>query len=213
MKRLVVLLLVVASCGAPEVDTSPFAVEARRFAASADRALDGTRFEAVPTDDLAAAIVAICDSSAPLPGSIEQAIADLGAPPEPPGDGIMAEVLVTGIAQVCPQRAAADLSAAYLASVQVTVDQGGGLAVADDVALTAGLSVCATLDAGTPADALFTAAAVLYGIEVAPGESVQATPEQGVGLGAVLASAVAYLCPEHRDRVMDFVGGLEPAEG
>lgn len=211
LAALVVLVaVVVAACGggAAPATTSAFSGDARRYAADADRALDGTRFADVPAADLAAALDAICAGTGPLPAAIEAAIAGFGAPAEPPGDGIMAEVLVAGIAQVCPQRAAADLSAAFLASVAVTIDQEGGAPVADDIALTAGLSVCATLDRGTPQDAVLTAAAALYGIETGAEGTVTATPEQGVGIGAVIASAVAYLCPEHRDRVAAFVDGL-----
>ncbi|MEK7122253.1 MAG: carbamoyltransferase N-terminal domain-containing protein [Patescibacteria group bacterium] len=123
---------------------------------------------------------------------------------------ILTEVLVAGVAEVCPQRMAADLSAAYLASVRFTIDQGSGVVVGDDVAVTTGLSACAVLDAGDPGDALVTIAAALFGVEANLEELLAGAIDgpQGITSGAILASAVTYLCPEHAERVEEFIDEL-----
>ncbi len=213
MRRVAALVVLVAACGGSAGTTStvadnPLTRAAGDFAISADRALDGTRFAETPPATVAALLVELCSATTPLITDVARSVASVVAPEGDGGDdAILTEVLVAGVAEVCPQRMAADLSAAYLASVSFTIDQGSGVAVDDDLAMTTGLSVCAVLDAGDPGDALVTIAAALFGVEATLDELLAGAIDdaQGITAGAVLASAVTYLCPEHADRVEAFI--------
>lgn len=204
---LLVGVLTACSATTSPPTTSPYGAAASRFAASADRALDGTRFESLPLPALADALVSLCESTVALPVAVAAAVTAMDVPEEPEGDAIMAEVLVVGVAEVCPDRAVTELSAAYLAAIGVVVRDGRGLPVADDIALTAGLSVCATLATGTPDDALVVAAAGLFGIEASAAELLGGGLDapQAVTVGAVLGASVTYLCPDHRERIEGFL--------
>ena len=74
-------------------------------------------------------------------------------------------------------------------------------------------SACAALDNGDPGDALVTIAAGLFGVEATVDELLDGAIDgaQGITAGAVLVSAVTYLCPEHADRVEEFVDQLSGA--
>ena len=217
MKRLAAVFVVMAvSCGGSAAPTStlandPLVVAAGEFATSADRALDGTRFADVTPATIAALVVELCSGSTPLSDDVARGVASVVATEgDSADDAILAEVLVAGVAEVCPQRMAADLSAVYLASVRFTIDEGSGVVVGDGVAVTTGLSACAVLDAGDPGDALVTIAAALFGVEATLEDLLAGAIDgpQGITAGAVLASAVIYLCPEHAERVEEFVDGL-----
>jgi len=217
MRRLGILFVIVAACGgsggpATTAAAGTLSRAAEEFAVSADRALDGTRFADVTPATLAAVLAGLCVGTAPLVDDVARSVAAIEAPAGAPGDdATLTEVLVAGVAEVCPERVAADLSAAYLASVRFAVEQGAGVAVDDESALTTGLSACAALDGGDPGDALVTIAAGLFGVEATIDELLAGGIDgaQGITAGAVLASSVTYLCPEHADRVEEFVAELE----
>lgn len=215
MRRLGALALVLAACGgstSPATTTDPRAEAALEFAVSADRALDGTRFAAMAAREIAGLVVGLCDGTGAFAAAIDEAVAATG-PGDDTGDAaILAEVLTAGVAEVCPERVAADLSAAFLAAVRLAVGNGDGVEVEDPEAVNAGLSACLTLDQGPPADALVTVAAALFHVEATSEELLAGaiSPGEGVTVGAVLAGAVSYLCPEHSGRVevyLDQVAG------
>ena len=212
-RKLAVLLVALSACsgdGGTTTTTDPFTPTAIDFARSADRALDGTRFATVETEDLAATIVALCRGVGDPALALPAAIAGLDAPAGDAGDElIVGEVLLTGVAAVCPERSG-DAAAAYLAEVTGAVGSAGGAVIAESAALAAGLAACDALDAGEPGDAVVAIAAVGFGIEAsleqllggALGESAAVT------VGAILSSAAAHLCPEHESRVAEFVNDL-----
>lgn len=203
------LALVIAGCGGAASTTTadPLRPAALAFAADAERALDGTRFEGVTGADLADAIVDLCTTDTTIGEEIE----GLGAATAVAGDiEIAREVLREAMTQVCPTRtgnaAAID---AFLASARRAIASSEvDLTFDDDPLIIAGTSVCTTLDAGQgPGEAILVSAAVLFGVEasaVADLDTLVGAPE-GIALGAVLASAAASLCPDHQVEVAQFV--------
>ena len=208
------LILGVTACsigeGAPmALDESGYRPEAAEFAAAADRALDGTRFEEVSVGDVAALIVGLCVAG----GSVKAAIDGLAAADGPVSDdSIMREVLVEGVAQVCPARSG-DAAAvdAYLSSVRAAVTASGvDLVLDDEPLIAAGTVICASLDAAQGVDgAILAAVAILYGLEASSVEELDDVIDgpQGVAVGATLASAAKHLCSQHQQVVADFVEG------
>jgi len=208
------LVALLASCGGTATPTTAttdvLRSSALAFALDADRALDGTRFEDVPVADLADAIVMLCTSDA----TVGEVIGGLGASDATvEGVEIAREVLIEAMDQVCPTRSG-DAAAidAYLSAARGAITSAGvALAFDDEPLADAGTSVCATLDAGVgAAEAVLVAAAGLYGVEATAVGELDAliTGDQGVALGAVLASAATFLCPEHQQVVAEFVAGL-----
>ena len=214
MKRVVALVALVAACGGSPVSTTtadPRLAAAVEYAVSADRALDGTRFSGLTPATVAEVIVATCSGAGSVVIAVESAVAVVEAPPGDPGDDvILQEVLLTGVGLICPERVAADLTAAYLAAVHTTIVSGAGVAIDDSLAVGVGLAACEALDAGTPEDALVTVAASGFGIEATADEILAGAIDaaQAVTAGAVLASAATYLCPEHQARVEEFVARI-----
>lgn len=207
----VALALVVLGCSAGTAEDSGDALgpAATRFAAEADRALDGSRFAEVPSADLADAIVALCTSG----GSIDAAIEALPAVPGDPADDlIIREVVVEGLVQVCPsQTGDASVVDAFLASVRTAVATAGAdLSLDDEPLIAGGTIVCASLDAGAGAEgAALSAAAILFDVERSTIEDLESALDdsQGIAVGATLASAALYFCPEHEPVIADFVSG------
>lgn len=216
MRRLAALALVVAACGgatATPTTTDPGAEAALEFAISAGRALEGTRFSALSVEEVADLVMELCAQGGSLLAEVDRTVASIvaGAADGDPGDdAILAEVLTAGVAEVCPERAAADLSAAFLAAVQVAVEAGVGAEVDATDLLNAGLSSCLTLDQGAPGDALVTIAAGLFAVEADEAALLAGaiTTEQGVTAGAVLAAAVSFFCPEHTARVQEYLSEM-----
>jgi hypothetical protein len=214
MKRVVALVALVAACGGSPVSTTtadPRLAAAVEYAVSADRALDGTRFSGLTPVTVAEVIVTTCSGAGSVVIDVESAVAVVEAPPgDPEDDVILQEVLLTGVGLICPERVAADLTAAYLAAVHTTIASGAGVAIDDPLAVGVGLAACEALDVGTPEDALVTVAAGGFGIEATAGEILAGAIDaaQAVTAGAVLASAATYLCPEHLSRVAEFVAEL-----
>lgn len=207
----VAMTLVAAACsvGTPEESPNGLMPAAIQFAGEADRALDGSRFSEMPAADLADAIVSLCASG----GSIDEVIGGLpAAPGDPADDLIIREVIVAGLVQVCPTETGdASVVDAFLSSVRAAVASAGADLVLDDEQLIAGGTVaCASLDAGGGVDgAALSAAAILFGVERSTIEELEVALDdsQGIAVGATLASAAVYFCPEHEQIVADFVGG------
>src|SRR3972149_1512554 len=117
MRRLGILFVIVAACGGGGGPAPP----------PADRPLDGTRFADVPPAPLAAVLAGLCVGTAPLVDDVARSVAAMEAPAGAPGDdATLTEVLVAGVAEVCPERVAADLSAAYPAPVRFAAGRGAG---------------------------------------------------------------------------------------
>jgi hypothetical protein len=214
MRRVVALVALVAACGGSPVSTTTTDANlaaAVEYAVSADRALDGTRFSGLTPATVAEAIVATCSGAGSVVIDVQSAVAVVEAPPGDPGDDVIfQEVLLTGVGLICPERVAADLTAAYLAAVHTTIASGAGVAIDDSLAVGVGLAACEALDAGTPEDALVTVAAGGFGIEATADEILAGAIDaaQAITAGAVLASAATYLCPEHQTQVQEFVARI-----
>ena len=226
-----VLAMALAGCGgtgAVTTDAGADLLEARAldYAVSARRALADTRFEGLGDRWLAGLVLEICRD---LPDSTDPdtlMAGLLGAVDAPPGsagdDGILAEVVAAGLAAVCPEAvlevadtSPADATGAFLAAALPEMEAAGlGDRWGRDDLLAAGSAVCGVLDGGgTPEAAVLAEIAVLFGVT---GDSVAGLSgaglldaAQGRGVGAVLASAAAFLCPEHRGAVRGYVAGLE----
>ncbi len=214
LRRLLALALVLASCsadGQATTTTDARTVDALEYALSAGRALDGTRFESVDAHTLAGVIVSLCAVTGSPASGVPAAVASLGATVGGSGDdAILTEVLLTGVAAVCPERIGADATAAHLAAVNAAVETAGGVDLAGPVTLAAGLAACDALSFGEPGDALVAVAAVGFGIEAGLAELLGGalTPGEAISAGAVLTAAATYLCPEHAPRVAEFVASL-----
>lgn len=219
MRRLgATLTLVVVACGStatPTTTTDPRSFAAREFAVSAGRALEGTRYASLTSEGLATLVVELCAGTGSLLADVGALVtsASASATPGDPGDDvILTEVLTVGAADVCPERAAGDLAAAFLAAVRLAA---GTAPVNDAEAMNAGLSSCATLDQGTPADAVEVVAAGLFGVEATEEELLAGaiTIEGAATVGAVIAAAVTFLCPEHVERVEQYLADMQGVDG
>lgn len=210
MRRILAAGLVAVLTGCSEApQEEPLAVRAAAFAATADRALAGTRFDEVPSADLAAALEALCRSGGSFDDALGSAVARLaGRPGDPADDDVAAEVLASGVVEVCPARVGE-----FDAYLDTVLDAVGAVGV-DPVGVgAAGWVVCGVLEREGDAErALLRAIETLFDI-AAP--SLQAvtdaglTPREGAIAGAVLASAVEHLCPDHRATVVAFIESLE----
>jgi len=210
------LLVLLAACadGAASTSTGTAALSldrsAAEFAASAERALEGTAFETVGPGAVADLVIGLCEGLGV--GAVPATIAGLGID-APSGDGeILTEVLMVGIAQVCPDRAQVDLTGYYLDAVRGTADAAGSLGAFDEGdVVRAGPIVCARLKSGAGVEAaLLTTVVGLFGVEAETVDQLAGLidADQGVVSGAVLASATALLCPEHAGEVEAFVESL-----
>ena len=218
VRRLVALCLAAAACSGgavPATTTSAFRAAAREYAASADRALDGTVYSEVPVGTIADALVGLCSGEGGLEESIDVVVADLDVPETAPGDAaILVEVLTEGAHQVCPELSGAGaLLAAYLGAVTDAVASVAPDAAIDgEAVLAAGRVTCDLLDRGQgPDSALLGIAAALFGVEATSPDELASriSDEEGVIAGATLGSAVAYLCSGHQAEVAAFLQGLD----
>ena len=218
VRRLAAMCLVVtAGCSGGTAPTTTSAAPrsaAIDYAASADRALDGTRFADVLVGIVADVVVGVCTSPDPTDAAIAAAIGAVDAPAGPAvDDAILIEVLTEGVREVCPDRAGASaLIAAYLAAVHDAITSTDAMAtIDDDAVLTAGPVACNLLDRNQGAEsALLGVVATLFGVEADAIEGIDAelTPSQGVIAGATLGAAVAYLCSSHQAEVAAYLQSL-----
>ncbi len=214
VRRLVVAVIVIGACGgaAPAATTAdPRVGAATEYAVTADRALAGTRFDDLVAGDLAAVIVGLCSGRGVPAEVVVGAIAALDLPSGPPGDdAIFSEVVLTGMATVCPERFESGGTTAYLVAVAAAVAAAEGEPIDDSAFLAAGLAACDALDAGDPGDALVAVAAIGFGTEATLDEILAGAlrDRESVTAGAILTAAAAHLCPQHRERVAEFIGGL-----
>jgi hypothetical protein len=224
-------MLLAVSCGGTDATTTTAAaseVRAEEFAASARRALAGTRFESLGDRWLVDLVIEGCgelqageDGPATLAALALSAAAEV-PPPDPVEDRILAEVLAAGVVDVCPDAFAAattttvtqaDPEAAYLRVVGPFADDAE-LGLSSDVLVEAGRSVCEAVDGGDePEQGVLAAAEVLFGIAAddleALGEEGSLAASDGAILGSVLGAAASHLCPEHADTVVSYIAVLE----
>lgn len=202
------IALVAAACGGPPAppSTTGYARASADYAASALRALDGTAFETLGVQGLADAIESLCDGLGV--GAMGVAAADTGIVATDPEVAIFLEVLRTGLDQVCEEKVVVDLTGIYQSTVETAVTQGGAAGAYDEVAaIRAAPAVCDALDLGEGVEpALLEAAATLFGIGAGTVGDLSLTPDQGLVVGAVLATATALVCPEHLEVVESFLG-------
>ncbi|HSM00918.1 MAG TPA: hypothetical protein VK960_00550 [Acidimicrobiia bacterium] len=204
------LTTVVVACGGADASGTTASDEhlrpaALEFAGDADRALEGTSLEDVSPTELAETIISLCLTD----DTVGEAIAGLGGTGAAGESEIIEEVLLEGVRQVCPTGAAAVDS--YLAAARDAIASSSvDIAFDDDTLVTAGTSVCTTLESGLGVeDAVMVAASTLYGVDAQRFEDLDTLigGSQGIALGAALGAAATFLCPEYRNVVADFVAG------
>lgn len=227
-------VLLGGACGGSEPTTTTVdASEARaeEYALSARRALADTRFEALGDGWLIDLVLEGCERlAAGGDAAVELTALALGAaagvpPAEATEDEILAEVLVAGVADVCPEALASattttvpdvDPEDDYLRVVGPIADEAG-LSVLPGTLVAAGRAVCDALDAGVgPEQGVLDAAEIVLGVSVADIADLEdqegVVAADGAVLGSVLGAAAAFLCPDHADTVMSYVAVLEARE-
>ncbi len=183
---------------------------ALEFAVSAERALQGTAFEVVSSEAVADLVVGLCKGLGV--GAVPATVDGLGIEAQPGDQEILAEILTSGMVQVCGDRAPVDLTGFYLDAVRGAVESSGGVAAfEEDDAIRAGPVVCATLESGLGVEAaLLATVASLFGVVVGGADQLADVldGDQGLVAGAVFASATALICPEFAGAVEAFVESL-----
>lgn len=211
-----IMTVLVAACSSgsePAVTaatTESFDAAANEYAISAERALAGTVFERLGPGALASLVVGLCEGFGI--GAIPATVDGTGLA-APAGDQeIIAEVLIVGVVQVCPELAPVDLTGFYLDAVVGTAETAGALGAFDEGdVVRAGPVVCVVLEseAGVEA-ALLEVVESLFGVAVDDIDSLIGfiDDDQGVVAGAVLAAATAVLCPQYAVAVEAFMESL-----
>lgn len=210
-----IMTVLVAACSsgsgpAGTVTTESFGAAANEYAISAERALAGTVFEQVGPEALAGLVVGLCEGFGI--GAIPATVDGIGLAASVEDQEIIAEVLIVGVVQVCPDRAPVDLTGFYLDAVVGTAETAGALGAFDEGdVVRAGPVVCDVLksEAGVEA-ALLEVVERLFGVTVDDVDSLVGSidDDQGVLTGAVLASATAVLCPQYAAAVEAFMESL-----
>ena len=211
-----IITLLVAACGkdGESVVTSTtvesFGLAATDYARSAERALAGTAFEAVAPGAIVDAIVDLCEGFGV--GAIPATIGGFDLAASVADQEIIAEVLVVGVVQVCPDRAAVDITGFYLDAVTGAAESAGALGAFDEGGVVrAGPVVCDALESEAGVEAtLLAVVESLFGVIVGDVDSLVGSIDgkQGVVAGAVLASATALLCPQYTAAVEAFMESL-----
>ncbi len=231
---LVAIAVVLSGCSAAAAPTTTedltqaFAVE---YAASARRALEGTRFAGEGDVWLVALVVDACDRLEPgadgdavLTAAIAEAAGQV-PPGSGPDDRILTEVVLAGVAASCRSRVLAattttipvpDPNDGYLLVVGPVADEAG-IFVHPDVLLEAGRGVCTMLaDGEGPGQAVLFAAEVLLGVRVADLTELEEADgvfaSDGLVLGSVLAAASTHFCPEFADSVTAYITEIGAGE-
>jgi hypothetical protein len=224
--------VLVTGCGGgggnATTDTGADVLEARAldYAYSARRALEGTRFQSLGDEWLGGLVLEVCRG---LPGAadpealVAAALGAVEAPAGAPGDdAILVEVMGAGLAEVCPETVlaagttgAADASGAFVAAALPEIEAAGlGSRIGPIEVTAAGSALCTVLDTGgSPEEAVLAEIVVLFGVT---GESMAALSESGAldesesrVAGAILAAAAAFLCPDHRPSIQEYLADLE----
>lgn len=215
---LIALALVTGACGGSDAEPSETSAPvevlqsaASEYALSAARALEGTVFEGLSTEDTASLVVAVC--TVPSVASAPDAIISLAAEHLGPvviseeDAAILTEVVAVGVIELCPETVAglAGPVDTFLGVLRGALPE---MTASDEALLAAGNAACSSLDAGSTAEEAFlVVTANLLGIEA---DSIAALEDSGLDrdgaatVGAVTASAAAILCPEHRAAVVEF---------
>jgi len=214
--RAIAALLLLSACGGGADPSSTVTAAAslespaEAFAVSAQRALDGTAFEVPGAELIADLVIGLCRGLGV--GAIPATVDDLDSAASPEDRAILVEVLTVGMVQVCPDRAPVDLTSFYVGAVRSAVQGGGVLSAFDEGdVIRAAPVACEVLRSGTGVEAALLAVIdSLFGIEAESldGLSGLVAADQGLVLGAVLASATALLCPEYASDVDAFMGSL-----
>jgi hypothetical protein len=209
-----VIAVLLGACGggSESVSTSTtgesFDTAAREYAISAERALAGTTFAQVGPQAIADLVVGLCEGFGI--GAIPATIDGIGLAATVDDQEIIAEVLIVGVVQVCPDRAPVDFTGFYLDAVTGTVEAAGasGAFVEGDV-VRAGPIVCDVLESQSGVEAaLLATVESLFGVVADDVDSLKIDGNQGVVAGAVLASATAVLCPQYAAAVEGFMESL-----
>jgi hypothetical protein len=230
MRRLLVasIMLAVTACGGSGGSTTTTdAVEDLRRSIAADygesaaRALEATRYEGLGAEGIMDLVLDACDrlGSTSPDAAVADALAGLDVPAgEALDDSIAEEVLVEGLATVCPDdvlRASGidpaaptetDRDTLFLGAVAPFADSAG-FSFSDDELIVAGNAVCGELEGGSdPESAILVGLNDLFGIDaISLADVGDAGENEGLLLGAVLGSASVYFCPAHAERVAVFV--------
>lgn len=201
-----VLLVACGGGGGAPGTTDVLRRPALEYAASAERALAGTRFESVAPSVIAGALLDVCRGA-----TVAAAVAALTAPPGPAeDDDIVAEVLEVGVSEVCPGQTPADPGPAYLAAVDAAVAASGGDPIDPVTAARVGVSACRALATSDPGAVLALVLRETAGLEVtATGiRDGEVGPGAAATGAAVLAAAAVHLCPQHAGAVASYLGEL-----
>lgn len=205
------LLLLAGACGGSAATTTdPRAFAAQEYAASARRALAGTRFEELGDTWLVDLLLHVCDDLASGAPPEESIAASLGeAPPgDPVDDSIVAVVIGEGVDTLCPAAARQAAGTAIQSFLELTEGAAAelGLEVEADRLVGAGTSLCLVLATGGDAsDAVVAELEALFGVTGSSVAEISGSgllsESEGLLAGSVLGAAVGFLCPDHRDAV------------
>ena len=218
MRGLVAALVVALLAGAcsddratvSTIDPRSREAAAAEYAASALRALEGTDAEGMSVADVSALLLQACDRLDDGASAGGAAIDVAGSTPDP---ALLTEVVRVGVGLVCPEEppTAIDLIIEYEASVNVALVSAGVSLPEDPIGvLQAGPVTCdAFFTGGSAEQALIAAAGTLFDAPAMSFDDLRSlTQEEGILLGAVVASATAILCPEHEATMRGFLEGL-----
>lgn len=212
--RIVLLVAIVAgACGGAGTEVASrapsFDRAAAEYAASAERAIAETAYVGLAGDGVSELVSGLCENLGI--GAVWVTIDGLGIDASDGDQQILAEVLATGVRQVCPDRAPIDLAGIYLAAVAAAVDDAGsGVAYNDAAVLAAAPVVCPAFEAGGGFEAAALAVVVsLYGVDAGSLEDLEGEIDASEGFvaGAVVTAATALLCPEWVDELDGSVEG------
>jgi len=218
MRRLTAVLALAVAAAACSGDAAPVTTvdptsreaAAAEYAVSALRALDGTDAAGMTAADVSDLVLEACDR---VDGGATAAAAatEVAAPTADPA--LLGEVVEVGVGLVCPDEppTAIDLIVQYEASVNLALASAGIPLPEDAVGvLQAGPVTCdAFFTGGSAEQALLAAAGTLFDVPAASFDDLRSlTREEGILLGAVVASATAILCPEHDAAMREYLAGL-----
>lgn len=218
MRPLAALLALALTAGActddgvtaSTIDPRSREAAASEYAASAQRALDGTAAEGMTISEVAALVLQACDR---VDAGAGAAVAATEVAASTPDAGLLTEVVAVGVGLVCPDEppTAIDLIVEYEASVNLALASAGVPLPEDPIGvLQAGPVTCdAFFTGGSAEQALLAAAGTLFAIPSASFDDLRSlSQEDGLLLGAVVASATAILCPEHESSMREYLEGL-----